>query len=107
MIDLYLKGYSITMYKIGVDISLDEYVLKSQYRELEKEVERLNKIEKDYNWRIKASNKEILKRGYIPKEAIIEKIKELELQRETGVETFDDGIHINGEIFALKELLGE
>lgn len=34
MIDLYTKGYSITNYKIGVDLSFDDYVPKDKIRNM-------------------------------------------------------------------------
>lgn len=41
----------------------------------------------------------------IPKEVIKEKKRDKELMKQCGLETSDDLIHLNGEIFALQELL--
>lgn len=43
----------------------------------------------------------------VPKEAIREKIRERELQKFLGAEIISDRIFLDGEIFALKELLEE
>jgi len=48
-----------------------------------------------------------VKENYIPKEAIREKKRERELQRKMGIATSEDRIHLDGEIFAYEELLGE
>lgn len=93
-------------------INLDDYVPIKKYKELEKEVERLNKIEKDYNRRMKASNDEILKKGYVPKEAIMDKIQEVN-EEFNRINTPDNNEwYIESEKYALveeklRELLGE
>lgn len=41
----------------------------------------------------------------IPKEVVLDKKKQKEIIKQCGVATSDDLIHLNGEIFALQELL--
>ena len=116
-----VSGYTIDFI---IDLFKRGFVLVN-----EEKIKRLKGIEEDYIRRMKTSNKVLLKQGYVPiekynellnskvgvdlvyddyisKEAIREKIKAKELQKEFA-ETIDDRIHLDGEIYILKELLGE
>ena len=116
-----ISGYTIDHI---IELFLNGFVFVN-----EEKIKRLKGIEEDYIRRMKTSNKVLLKQGYVPiekynellnskvgvdlvyddyisKEAIREKIKAKELQKEFA-ETIDDRIHLDGEIYILKELLGE
>ncbi len=83
-------------------------LIEKQRKEIEKLKEHLNQY---YDGKLftanqlKATEKEQNK-YFIHKDKIREKIKAKELQKEFA-ETIDDRIHLDGEIYILKELLGE
>lgn len=127
------KGY-LDVVREKVSVKNELFEKNNLIEKQRKEIERLNQVESDYNWRMRASNEEILKRGYvskeeynkllnskvgvdlsyddyISKEAIREKIKELKYSDKN--EKLEDLMYRNNwtcyELFQyiLKELLGE
>lgn len=61
------KGY-LDVVREKVSVKNELFEKNNLIEKQRKEIERLNQVESDYNWRMRASNEEILKRGYVSKE---------------------------------------